>query len=117
MNFMWNHNSCATHNIVFQTGNCSEFTCTDYSCLLSTQVCDSVSDCKDGEDELHCCKFTLWTMSHLKAVISSQYHIAKYNFFQKSLQPQQKIANQMLSAMFSISCQKKGATARTNMKL
>lgn len=33
--------------------------CTDGSCIAKAKVCDTHSDCPDGDDEVNCCKYTL----------------------------------------------------------
>ena len=48
------------------------FQCADYMCILSIYVCDKVSDCFDGSDELMCSNGTMWNITVVnKITISS----------------------------------------------
>ena len=42
--------------LVLLTGECAEVSCSDHSCVLTSQLCDGTNDCQNGEDEKRCGK-------------------------------------------------------------
>ena len=45
------------------------FQCADYMCILSIYVCDQVSDCFDGSDELMCSNGTMWNITVANKIV------------------------------------------------
>ena len=51
------------------------FQCSEFMCILSIYVCDQVSDCFDGSDEIRCSYGKTWHFSSPNSIVMPYIYI------------------------------------------